>query len=72
MQVTNIHSFYFARQKVLKGQKPFKPTKCSDDMYVDEAYLYIYRNVGSNQPYNRPSLHDISVKCNELIQYEEV
>ncbi|KAK2140615.1 hypothetical protein LSH36_1290g00042 [Paralvinella palmiformis] len=24
------------------------------------------------QPYNRPSLHDISVKCNELIQYEEV
>jgi hypothetical protein len=24
------------------------------------------------QPFNRPSLHDISVKCNELIQYEEV
>ncbi|KAK2138239.1 hypothetical protein LSH36_3485g00000, partial [Paralvinella palmiformis] len=31
-----------ARQKVLNRQKTIKPKTCSDDMYVDEAYLYIY------------------------------
>ncbi|KAK2139078.1 hypothetical protein LSH36_2049g00039 [Paralvinella palmiformis] len=55
-----------ARQKVLKGQKPFKPTKCSDDMFDIMTQCWMC------QPFNRPSLHDISVKCNELIQYEEV
>ncbi|KAK2140211.1 hypothetical protein LSH36_1437g00034 [Paralvinella palmiformis] len=55
-----------ARQKVLTGQRPIKPTKCSDDMFDIMTQCWM------RQPYNRPSLHDISVKCNELIQYEEV
>ncbi|KAK2139567.1 hypothetical protein LSH36_1714g00008 [Paralvinella palmiformis] len=55
-----------ARQKVLTGLKPIKPTKCSDDMYDIMTHCWM------RQPYNRPSLHDISVKCNEPTQFENV
>ncbi|KAK2139077.1 hypothetical protein LSH36_2049g00034 [Paralvinella palmiformis] len=55
-----------ARQKVLKGQRPIKPTKCSDDMFDIMTQCWM------RQPFKRPSLRDISVKCNELIEYEEV
>ncbi|KAK2140040.1 hypothetical protein LSH36_1505g00016, partial [Paralvinella palmiformis] len=54
--------------------------RCEDErwLYLRDAQYMIWvqydimNHCWMSQPYNRPSLHDISVKCDELTQYEDV
>ncbi|KAK2140672.1 hypothetical protein LSH36_1280g00006 [Paralvinella palmiformis] len=54
------------KQKVLNGQRPIKPRNCSGEIFD------IMNQCWMQQPYNRPTFHDISMKYHEITQYEDV